>query len=328
MTRSTTAIAAPFDLAWSAPEGCPSRDAIVDATYAQLGEPRSDAAPELLVTGSVAKRGGGFTVTLSMTDAAGAPVGGREVPVDRPRCEDIFESTVLVLAMMIAVARPREATLPARPADQSEVSALPAAVAPPQQPAEAHKPTRPARPKTPETPRPRVFVGAAAIASRGLLPSTGVGVGVSASYMPNPLLLLGLDASFEQAVGDVHAGEGDVAFRLFRGGMRVGVSILRTKHIQVFPLIGASLGLIQNTPHGYEAHHYPLRSTFLVGPGALARVRLGSALFLDLSGAVEVVLVRDRFNALVNGANGALVSVHRPSALAGRVGLGLGFDFR
>lgn len=329
MTCSTTAMAAPFDLAWSAPAGCPAREQIVDATYAQLGEPRTNAAPELFVTGRVAERRGGFTITLSMTDAFGNAVGERVVPVDRAQCQEIVESTVLVLAMMIAVARPpAEPAQPVTEPQHEETSAratpAPEAAAPPSR-VSTGRPVPPAQPKVPEAPRHRVFVGMAAVASRGVLPSTGLGIEVSGSYMPTARLLLGLDASFEQALQDAEAGGSDVGFRLFRAGIRVGLSVLRTERFELVPTVGAWLALIQNSPEGFQIEHYPLRSTFLVGPGGLARVRLARRLFLDVFGDVEAVLVRDRFNVRVDDK---LFSVHRPSTFAGRAGIGLGFDFR
>ncbi|MDF2694378.1 MAG: hypothetical protein K0S65_2761, partial [Labilithrix sp.] len=107
---------AAFELRWTAPAECPSRDAIVDATRARLGELGSAAPPELFVEGTVQPESGGFVATLVLSDASGHLVGERELRVAGQDCAAIEEPVSLVLAMVIATLRPQNGT----PADRRE----------------------------------------------------------------------------------------------------------------------------------------------------------------------------------------------------------------
>ena len=318
---STLANAAPFDLAWTAPAGCPSRDEMIDATYARLGEHRSDAPPQLFVDGVVAERSGGFTITLSMKDASGRAAGERELPVDRPSCKEIVEPTALVLAMMIAVAGSRDeavaepaAERPSPPPTATEPPPKPRAKSPLRSPGAAH-----------ERSSHRVLLGAAGVGSRGVLPSTGLGFALRALYTPGAGVLFGVEASVEQASSSVRAGAGEIGFRMFGAQGRVGLSVLRSPRFEIVPLIGARLAVVENMPRGFEVTRSRTWTTILAGPGVLVRAHLGSSVFVELLGDVEGVFVRDRFQAR---SEGKLYNIHEPSAVAGRAALGLGFELR
>ena len=110
MVHARLARAAPFELEWSAPAGCPSRERIVAALNETLGEPETNAPPELLVRGTASMEGGTIVVHLEVRDVAGKDLGERRLRHAERDCLAIEEPTAIVLAMMISVARPRLVT--------------------------------------------------------------------------------------------------------------------------------------------------------------------------------------------------------------------------
>jgi len=325
---SKAAYAAPFELVWSAPAGCPSRDEIMEATRARLGEPRSAATPELLVEGTVSESNEGFSVTLVMNDASGRRIGQRQVRVESRTCKEVEGPTSLVLAMMIAVARPR-IEAPASPDDHVETP--PSGAAPPERevarlpPAAA--PSRPPAPAPAAEPRPRthrLLIGAAAVASRGALPTTAGGFAVRAFYSPSSIVLFGLEASAETS-GSVRAGAGEVGFSMFGASARVGLSVFSASRFELIPTLGARLAFIHNTPRGFQAVHQQVRPTILAGPGVLVRVEVARSLFVEALPEIEGIFHREGF--LIR-EDGKLYHVHRPSALEGRLSVGVGYEFR
>jgi hypothetical protein len=324
---------APFDLSWSAPDGCPSRQEMIEATQARLGESPSDVPPELLVQGTVRADDRGFVVTLAMKDASGEAVGERSVRVERQSCKEVAKPTSVVLAMMIAVARPRVA--PEERAD-SEDLAEPDDLAEPEDLAEPPPATVPTPPTPPaaaarRAPPPsssppqsslRLLLDAAAVGSRGVLPTVGVGFALRAMYAPSSIVF-GVEASVEDG-GAVRVGTGSVGFQLFGGSTRVGLTILRTARFELIPTVGARLAFIRSAPTGYRVVHDEIRATMLAGPGVLARLKITPSLFVALLPELEGVLFRDRFQIR---RGDELFRVHRPSAFAARLSLGAGFEF-
>lgn len=316
---SAAAIGAPFELAWSAPSGCPSRERIVDATRARLGEGPSDAPPELFVRGTVAAgETGGFVVRLAMTDASGAALGEREVRVEQESCSEIEAPTSLVLAMMIAVADP--GSEPHEQATGAPPPAPPPKPVPKPAPAVAPVAAAPAPPRSSR----RVLLGAAGVGSTGILPSAGLGFGIRAAYSPGAGVSLGLETAFE-TTRSVHVAGGEVGFQLFSAAARLGMSVLGTETLEVIPTIGARGALLRTSPSGFSAVHHDVRPTMLAGPGILVRVKLASHLFAEVLPEVEAVLVRDRFR-IRDGEK--LYHIHRPSFFEGRLWIGIGYELR
>ena len=320
-----SAQAVPFELAWSAPAGCPSREEVVVATHADLGEPRTEAPPELFVKGAVLPTKGGFVVTLALEDAAGVAVGEREVRVERGSCQEILKPTSVVLAMMIAVARP-----PVEVRDGSkDPAATPSAARSVSPPPDANPEPRavppPAASPSPLAPaRNRLSVGAAGVGSTGILPEVGLGFGLHAYFLPRSILLLGLEASYEVG-GSLRAAGGEVGFQLFSGGIRLGVPVLRKGPLELIPTLGAGIALIRTVPIGYAAVQNDLRATTFVGPGALLRIELIRSLAAEVLVEVHHLFVRDRFQ-VDDGTR--LDRIHRPSAFEGRMSLGLAYELR
>ncbi len=315
---STTASAAPFDLVWSAPEGCPSREEIVQATRVRLGESPSEARPELFVQGMVtAQDSRGYVVMLAMTDASGHSLGEREVRVEHESCREIEAPTSLVLAMMIAVAHPPSAAHPREEPPAATKTPGPQVTTP----AVA---TRPAAPAAAVAPSRRLLVGATGVGSTGILPAVGIGFGVRAAYSPGAGVLVGVETSFETSRA-VRVAGGEIGFQLFSANARVGLSVLRTTVFELIPTLGARGVLLRTTPTGFTAVHNDIRSTMLAGPGLLARAKLAPQIFAEVLPELEAVFIRDRFRIREEHK---LYHIHRPSPFEGRLSIGIAVEFR
>lgn len=322
---SVPANAAPFDLAWSAPAGCPSREEIVHATEERRRESASGASPELFVQGTVVAVRDGFVVALALKDASGHALGEREVRVEQRSCKAIEDPTSVVLAMMIAVARARVE----EPGKHGEVAESPPPAtlpSPPSAPAPLPSPpSPPVRPIAPLSREPsphRLLVGAAGVGSLGVLPNPGFGLAVRAMFAPRSVVVVGLEAWFESS-SSVRVAGADVGFQHVGISARVGVPALQTARFELIPTVSVRAGALRNLPSGLREAENEIRPTLLVGPGALVRIKLGSRLFAEALPEVEAVVVRDRLQ-LVSGDK--LYSVHRPSLFEARLSLGVGYE--
>ena len=313
---------APLELAWSAPEGCPSGEEIVEATYARLEKDRTEAPPELIVRGTVARGATGFVVTLVLEDVTGRSVGERTVRVDQRACGEIVTPTSVVLAMMIAVVRPRIASSnePETPPEEP-----PAAQQAPPAPPPHTAPTQPRETAVAEPPTPdRVSLGALGLASSGVLPGLGLGFGIHASYFPRSLVLLRLEGALESG-SSVHVARGEVRFLVVSAGVRAGVPVMTTERIELIPTLEGRAGVIRTTAVGYPAGQNDARAVAAVGPGLLARLALGRSIVLEGLVDLELILHRDRFNV---GVGDKRDRIHQPDLVAPRFALGLAYDFR
>jgi hypothetical protein len=322
---------APFELAWSAPTGCPSREQIVDATLARLGEAPSNAPPELFVQGTVrGAEGGGFVVTLALKDASGQALGERDVRVERQSCKDVEDPASLVLAMMIAVARPRveeRSKAVAEPRFEEPGAPRPGET-PPASAGQPVKPPADLAPRVlapPPVPHPaRLLVGAAGVGSLGVLPTAGAGFALRAMYAPRSPVLVGLEASYE-AGGSVPVGGGEVGFDLLSATARVGLSVLRSERFELIPTLGVRGGLLRSSPAGFPVVKNETRATMFAGPGVLVRARIGRHLFAEALPEIEAVVVRDRLQ-IRDGDK--LYYVHRAGPIEARLLVGIGYEFR
>lgn len=303
---------AAFELRWSAPAECPSGAAIVEATRARLGELGSEAPPELFVEGTVQPQSEGFVATLVLSDTSGRLVGERELRVAGQDCAAIEEPVSLVLAMVLATLRPQSGAHAAR-REQPEV--MPPTRAP-AAPAEV--------PMTREVPS-RFLMGAGGMTSFGLLPDVGVGATLRAMYSPGSRVYFGLEASFEVG-GSARVGTGKIDFQLFGGAARVGLQVFRSRPLELIPTLGARAGVVHAPSSGFaRSFGNDTRAIVLAGPGMLGRLRLVSNFFLEVLPEVELVFVRDEFQAFDSGK---LYRVHRAYPIDVRLSFGIGYDFR
>ena len=271
----------------------------------------------------------GFVVTLALRDTADQPVGERVIRVEQPSCREIEVPTSIVLAMMIAVALPR-----VEERKRASGTGTPADAPSPPDPTTADAPASPqgpaARPREPAAPSRsragtthRGALGVASVVSLGALPELGVGAAVRGLYLPGHSVVLGLEAAVEGG-GSIRTSGGETGFQLFSGTTRMGLQLLRVASFELMPLASVRLGLIRTSPSGFHGIEGALRIAPFAGLALLGRARLTRALLVEVLPELEMVLVRDRFVAQ-SGSN--LIRVHRPSLFAGRLSLGLAWEF-
>ncbi len=320
---SATAHAEPtkFDIVWSAPAECPSGEQIVAATRARLGARPSEEAPALFVQGNVTPANGGFFVALVIEDVFGHPVGRRQVRVEGPDCSAVADATALVLAMIIA-SRPRESPVatttedPAPPPPpSSSVSTAPESKGPRAVPVRTPR----ARP----TPPRRVLFGASVIASHGVLPRAGFGLALRTAYSPSPPVFLAIETSFEDG-GSLRDGTAEVNFQFAGGSALAGRRVLQAAQMELILTLHARGGVLRASGTGFRATQHDARPIAFVGPGALLRAKLAPSLFVEAFPLAEVVLIRDRFH-LRDGE--VVVPIHKPAPVAGRLSLGIAYEF-
>ncbi len=305
--------AAPFDLDWSAPEGCPSRERIVAASRERLGESESEATAALFVRGRVAIEDGAIVVDLLVKDAAGAELGERRVRFTEGRCDAIEEPTALMLAMLIVVARSGDPP----PADAAKQAPEPVA-----KPAPERRPPPPPPTRTPAL--PPMTIGASAVTSIGLFPSAGFGGAVRWTMTFSVPLVLGVEGSFETSRA-APAASGEASFLSFDGAALAGVSVARSQAFELVPLLQARAGIMAGSTRGFPSAFDAQRFVGSGGVGALGRVMLGPALRLEVLPDLRVALTRDEFQVREGGK---LFHVHRPALVEARLSVGVAWEFR
>ncbi len=310
--RPSLADAAPFDLTWSAPPGCPSRGEIVAATRARLGDAEDDRTPpELFVEGTVTLEGDVSLGTFRMKDAEGKALGERRVRFEEQTCAEIAEPASLVLAMMIAFARPRvEENAPASlpPAPASDRAALaptpPAAVLPSRVPI-------------------RVAVSASTLGSLGLLPHVGFGAAfrVTGSLAP---ILLGLETSFERSPPANGPTGGIASFGVFDIAALAGVCAYCSAKAELVPVIAVRGGIMSIDAKGFPVVRSAPRPIGFAAIGVLGRYALGRNVRLEVMPDVRIPFVRDEFQLRERTQ---LYRIHRPSLVETRLSVGIGWEF-
>jgi hypothetical protein len=362
---AAAARAAPFELTWSAPAGCPSREQMIEATRARLGESETTAPPELFVRGTVTPEREAFVVSFLVKDTSGADVGERKVRVQGRACKAIEEPAALVLATMISVVRPHtESSIgqptPSAPPDGPEVRALDVQGAPPptsavpaggaRAPAAASSSSVASSSRSRANPSlpPHITLGAAGVGSIGIVPKAGFGLALRTTYAPTARLLFGLETTFE-AGASVRTGRGEVGFEVLTASISAGIQLLRwgtaepgtqtgaqtatqpgwtavqtRPALELVPQLAFRGGVLRTVPSGFQLVKRQAHPLALAGIGALLRAWVAPHFYAEALPQAEIVLVRDVFEATEGRTTYFL---HQPSAVGGRLELGLGYEF-
>ncbi|MDF2697713.1 MAG: hypothetical protein K0S65_6096, partial [Labilithrix sp.] len=263
-------------------------------------------------------------------DTSGADVGERKVRVRGRVCRAIEEPAALVLATMISVVRPRAETTVALP------PALPPADGPPPGPGSqvptSAVPMGDARPPASsaakaaglgEPSHPRITLGAAGVASVGVVPQAGLGVALRTTYAPHARLLFGLETSFERGA-HIRTGRGEVGFEVLSASISAGLQVLRPGQFEIVPLVAVRGGVLRTVPSGFQLVKRQAHPLALAGVGALLRAWLAPHFYAEALPQAEVVLIRDVFEATEGRT---IYFLHQPSAVGARLSVGVGYEF-
>ncbi len=325
MLHARVAQAAPFELDWSAPEGCPSRERMLLAIHARLGANEPSAAPELFVRGTVTVDGASVVLDLRVNDANGEDRGERRVRFDDRTCEAIEAPAALVLAMMIGVARSRDASAthaepPGEPAEPGSLEPT----APESPPARSHSRRSPSSAGEPPRVRLPMTVGLSGVASHGALPNVGLGGALRWTTTLWSSVTIGIEGSFETTWA-VRAASGEATFRRIDAGVLLGAHVVRSRWLEIIPLLQGRTGLLTGEVSGFPSTYDATSVVGALGAGVLGRIPLGQALRFEVLPDVRVPLGRDEFQ--VRSA-GELIRVFRPEAVEARLALGVAWQLR
>ncbi|OJH39489.1 hypothetical protein [Cystobacter ferrugineus] len=123
-----------WGLRWSAPPGCIQAGPLARAVEARLGRTVFGPEPEFLVDGVLERgRPSGWKARLSLVDARGNVLGGREVSTAEEACSAIDPRLLLVIALMIDPSAALSGPAPELPPSPAPPE-LPAAEQPPPEP--------------------------------------------------------------------------------------------------------------------------------------------------------------------------------------------------
>jgi hypothetical protein len=175
------------EVAWTAPDGCPTADDVLGATLVLLG---GSTGPSAVQAVGVVEQRNGAPYVLELRVATGGQPGTRRV--EAKRCERLADVAALVLAIAIdpsVLARapsetPPETQAPA-PVAATPIVPEPSTTPPPVQPTPSERPKTSPRPTetppTKPTARRRVHVGLVASGGVGLalLPGTAAALGLA-----------------------------------------------------------------------------------------------------------------------------------------------------
>lgn len=315
-------------LSWVRPagaEGCISTPALARSVEERLRRPVfvSAAAAHVSVEGLVrpVARPAGWTATLTLRDASGAPLGTREIHRDGADCHVLDASLALVIAVMIDPdARPDE----------------PAPAAPTPPPAPAPEPRTvvekeivrvevPAKPVPPPKPW-RFDGGAAATLLVGPLPGAAFGAEAHGLLVPPGWPALeGYGAIYPGSTKAIAGGgETTVSFAVLGGG------ICPLQHhgdrLHAYACVQGQLGVISARSKGLTVDVPNEHLPFLASAVAMrASLRLVGPLAVRAGAGFVVPWLRHRFE-YVDGA-GAERELHRMAPVAFQTDLGLGVIF-
>jgi hypothetical protein len=281
----------------------------------------------LFVRGKVTVERGIVVLDLRVKDASGEDRGERRVRFDDRTCEEIEAPAALVLAMMIGVARARgaDASNEEPPGAIAEPAPLDERIAPDRAPVRERPPRpRPAPVAEPTRVSAPMTLGLSAVASHGGLPNVGLGGALRWTATFWGSVMLGLEGTFETTWA-VPAANGEATFRRIDGGVLIGATAVRSRWLEIIPLVEARGGVLTGEVSGLPSAHDATSVVGAFGAGALGRIPLGRALRLEVLPGIRLPLARDEFQ--VRRAD-ELIRVFRPDAVEARLSFGFAWELR
>ena len=315
ITLTTPAFAAELLLAQPSP--CPIGDELSFRAERALGEPLASAAP-VRCTVHIERDGSAFTARLEF-----AGMDSRETPRQRafnaPSCEQLTDTLAVAVVLAIGSGAPSESP----PADSDAESPTP----PP--PAPAPEADLEAREVVPDALNPALHVGlrAALAVDLGTLPAPAFGAQIGAA-LGGGVVESELSATYlvpRQASIDV--SEGGLSGTLsFASGSALTClpRLLRSAAFTLGACAGLEVGALWGT--GTDVNVSRSGSSLWTAARASARARwaFGDGPFgLELEAGAAVPFERHDFTVQQDGTT---LVLHRPSAVVGRLSVGLGVN--
>lgn len=300
----------PYDISWSAPEGCPD-GLFARRSLARLLATGKATARQLRADVSVEQAADSAFVLTLRTDLDGTR--GERI-LRGLSCEAVVDAAVLTMALMLNPDIDLGHDAPAKSVSESapqvgNVSLMPV---------RRFDLVAPAKSALPLGIQVAAHVGAAA----GVLPQLGpeFGLGVSATLGHASLML---DANYGLARDSSLADRPGMGGRLWTGALAlIGCWSPRGQRLSVGPCIGNAVTRLQGTGLGVRNPHLGVVYWYAPGAGAHLDLRVQSKLSLRLLGMVYLPV--DRPSVFLED----LGELHRPARVVGQGLLGVVVDLR
>lgn len=306
----------PVSLAWNAPAGCPTGDAVLADVKAILGGPTPH---RVVARADVAQIGPEHWSVHVTTDVDGTQ---GERTLDADSCTSLAKATALILAWAVDPVKAR-AAMAAKQAGPAAPSPAPAAAPPPDR-----------TPSPSSSPLPvAAVVAVSGMGDIGTLQSPGGGVQLALGALVGPMRFeLSGDYWFEQDAAQQETGRPGVIvgsrLHLLDAGLRACYRWRLASRFEVDPCAGAAI--VHASSDGYASS-----STFVtashtgdwatVHGGAMAAWRVIGPFALRASVGVEVAPTRPQFT--VTTVQGTEQVLHQPSLVGGTATLGVEAHF-
>jgi hypothetical protein len=321
----------PVRLAWTAPPGCPSEEAVLREMQRILGGPTPRVATAKADVEELAPRR--WSEHLS-TDVDGV-MGDRTLEADS--CDGLAAATALILAWTIDPQRAADALLAPRAAGASltppieQPEAAPPSQAGPQAPVPrpppaavtAVRPSQPTSTRARSRMTPQGVLAIEAVGDVGTLPSAGLAGRLSLGVLFGPMRF---EAAFvdwlsEKAYATEPLSTQGTALHPIEGGLLGCFRWIPLRRMEVDPCLGGGLTYVTSNGFG-ETNQFSRATTW----GSLYSDVVGAWIFagrfgLRASLGVAVPFVRPEFD--IQQAAKPSVFLHQASSVAGRATLGV-----
>ena len=243
----------------------------------------------------------------------GERMGGRTLHGSAEHCTELFDSSVVVMALLVDA--PREADAEPLPRPRSPARASTAA------PQSTVHSVRPGRRVT------GLEFGAHAVWNSGLLPDSawGASLDARAALAVWPWLALRLGgAYFPRGEGVTEAGSAE----LRAATLSFGLSLVRFQsgaRVRIEPWLLAGADGVGARGQGFTQNHQGTRWFAATGLGLRGEVRLAAHLALSAEGVAWLALARPRF--LYQRLDGSTRELYRPARALASLQLGLVWNF-
>ena len=349
VARPAQSTEARFELAWSAPSECPNQAMIERRLEQLLGAPPDKlVARHVRVQATVVERGALYELRLH-SEVADAQSGSRELTAES--CRELAAAGAVIIALLVnpealqehaprepdaspshqnaqvsaSEPAPGQARVPQR-VDPAPVQAEgPFTTAAPFAPPEANVSPAPIQFESETVGLPTLLLGAAAVADLGTLPSVAPGVqvllGAQWSRIRVEMSGLLLPPRFASAEDNPNKG-GSIS--LWAAALR-GCFALFEDEVSFGPCAGVEIGILRGHGRGLrdiDDEHVPWVAAIA---GLDLGVPLRGQFSIRLQGLVAVPVARSRFYYLRE--DGGIEPLHRPAAVAGRLGVALELAF-
>jgi hypothetical protein len=304
--------AQPVSLAWNAPAGCPSRDAVLADVNAILGGPTSHHAAARADVAQIAPQHWSVHVA---TDVDGAQ-GERTLEADS--CESLAKATALILAWTVDPIKARAAALAAQPAPPPRQS--------PERPAAAPAPSSSSIPLA-------AVVAVSGMGDVGTLPSVGGGVELTLGALVGPLRFE-MFGDYWGAQDSAHASaqNGDVfwaSMHLLEGALRACFRWRLVERFEMDPCAAAALVHVTSEGHSNAGTFVSATNTgdwTTLRGDLLGAWRVLGPLALRATVGIEAPLARPKIVVTIP-QTGSDVPLHQANAVGGTATLGVEAHF-